>query len=157
MLDTQTNIQTASSNNWLMSIHGLDEFVYSIQSYSLPGVSLGSTQMPSTSSLVSKLTGDKLQFDPLSVICLHDRRFSGYLQILSWMQQASKTDFPPRKDIIITMFDPLHPEDRLRVKFYDCFPIAVNGPDYDATGDIPTQTVSYTFDYDYFEIVLENS
>lgn len=157
MINTDSMPQVTSSDNWLMSIHGFEEMVYSVQAFSLPGISLGSTPMPSKSNIIPNITGDKLQFDPLSVTALHDRRFLGYLSVFNWMTTNSKSDFPVLRDIIITAFDPLHPEERLRIKFFDAFPIAINGPDYDAQGDIPTQTVSYTFVYDYFVIEPEIS
>lgn len=154
-MDSNQYPQPMSTDNWIMSIDGVDDFTYSVQAFSLPGISMGNIQMPSKSNLIPNVHGDKLQFDPLNVNAMLDSKFAGFKIVMDWMVRNSKSDVTETKDIIVTILNNVHTNQGLQVRFRDAFPVNIGGADFDAPGDIPTMTVPYTFAYDYYEIVQE--
>lgn len=155
-MDSRQYPQPMSTDNWILSIDGIDDFTYTIQAFNLPGVSIGNIPMPSKSHLIPNVSGDKVQFDPLNVNALLDSRFMGVEIINNWIIENARSNTPKVRDIIVTILDNLHTNQGLQIRFRDAFPINMSGADFDAPGDIPTMTVAYTFVYDYYEIVRDD-
>jgi hypothetical protein len=155
-MDSRQYPQSMSTDNWILSIDGIDDFTYTIQAFNLPSVSIGNIPMPSKSHLIPNVSGDKVQFDPLNVNALLDSRFKGVEIINNWMIENARSNTPKVRDIIVTILDNLHTNQGLQIRFRDAFPINMSGADFDAPGDIPTMTVAYTFVYDYYEIVRDD-
>ena len=158
----------------------LQNVEYFCQSINLPKMTLGAAMQP-TPFVNIPHTGDKMEYDPFTIMFKVDEDMANYLEIYNWMVGLG---FPKSHDQYAQLLkDPAsrfsqsekmletnlysdcslfilnnNNEPFIEVRFYDAFPVSMEGLDF----DLRVPTIDYftgiaTFNYKFYEIKPLNS
>ena len=172
VINRQADLSFVPPQNFFMTIERLPQVVYTVQQINIPNVSINEAVQSNPLNPGRIFTpGDSIDYAQLDITFLIDKQFKGYRSILEWgkgivnaMEYGEAQDFlkgvqndgrplEQRQVSPITVFGT--DNDNVPIiewKFFDCFPISVDGPQYDATPQaVEYLTSSASFRYNYFE------
>jgi hypothetical protein len=159
-------------NGFVFVMKDLPNIKYTVQSVSLPGVSLPFAEQP-TPFVNIPYAGDKMNFDELTLRFIVSENLENYLEIYNWLVGLA---FPDNHEQYVNYINSRENElttarylketrdasliilnssnnAKLNIQFKDAFPISLSGVEF----DLSTTTVDYlqamvTFKYQSFKI-----
>jgi hypothetical protein len=172
VLNRQLELSNAAPQNFYMTIEKLPQVVYTVQSLDIPTISAGETDLPNPINPGGlSVPGDTLNYGQLNATFLLDKNFRGYRTILDWIKgitspdaYGQNTDYfaeqnnDSRKgsqkgmsDISVFAVDAAN-EPIVEWKFKNCFPLSLDGPQFNATAqDVEYMTSTVSFEFMLFE------
>lgn len=169
---TPENTNTIQPTKYLLTFDRIATTQYFCQEVNIPGISLGSIQVPSP-VFDYHVTGKKLSFNEFKIDFLIDEPMIAWRNLYDWLfaiaspvsiqqrkdltarQNAYKTQgtFTDFSDASLTILSNLN-NPLLRVQFYNMFPISLSDIDFSTKESADTiLTGSATFVYEYFEFL----
>lgn len=149
-----TNNNFLSPLNYYFSISRLPNVEYSIQSISIPGIQLNTTQTPTPFVPITSPT--TISFGELSIVFKISEDLSNWLEIFNWMvklghpnnlEQYEDTTTDCKVLILNSSKKPI-----LSVDFYDVIPTSLSPLDFDSTiQDVQYLTGSASFNFNLME------
>ena len=146
--------------NFKMQLSRSPNIEYRVQSVSIPGIELGSVQVPTHFGTPIRSPGN-ITYSPLNVNFIVSETLSDYMEILGWMtslghpsdlEQYPKDPFQRKCDIGITLLTS-GSRPSMTFVFTNAYPISLGGIDFDVTNtDTQPVIVGVTFDYDRINI-----
>jgi len=168
----QLELSYAAPQNFYMAVEKLPQVVYTLQELIIPTISAGETDFPNPINPGGlEIPGDTLNYGQLDCTFLLDKNFRGYRSILEWMKGNSSPDAYGQNteyfkslqndsrvgfqkglsDIAVFAVDAAN-EPIVEWKFKDCFPISLDGAQFNATlNDVDYLTSTVSFHFTYFE------
>ena len=138
---------------------------YFCQTVTMPGVSTTEALVPTPLSDTFR-TGDKLNYDPLTITFLIDEDLRVWEESYQWLVSLTKPvqfgqyrqKFPEKYyDAILTINTNAN-NPNLRFKFRNCHPVTLGSIQFATTDNADvTPVADLTFRYDYFEIERLNT
>ena len=175
VLARQTELSFAAPQHFFLTIDKSTDIVYTVQQVNAPVISAGELPISNPYNTNRTVPGDTLDYAQLDVTFLIDKEMKGYRQILEWMKgmiapesydqfaEYTKKNVTERPDarepgFLNTMSNiSLFAADAdlkplAEWKFFDAFPISLDGPQYDAARqDVEYLTSTSSFKFLYFE------
>lgn len=157
------NLSLAHPNTFKFTLTRTPNLVYSLQRIDLPGMSISGTQVYPGPLAHTDFTvpGEKITYDPLTIGCLLDEDFVGWLEIVGWMRELiNAPGAKPKRVPLKNMSDAtiLLNNNKFRsnmaAKIYNLYPTNI-GPvsfDYSIGPDAPL-VYDVTFNYSHYEVV----
>lgn len=141
--------------NYKFKLSRTPELEYRVQSVSIPGISLGSADMPTPFGTRVPFSGN-MEYDDLNVTFLVGEELKDYLEIHNWMtdighpislQQYPKTQPQTVSDIsVFILSSAMRPI--INVVFTDAFPVSLSSLDFDSTlSEVQYAQATATFKY----------
>lgn len=132
---------------------------YFVQSVSMPGVSLGSANLP-TPFVRVPIAGDHLGYGDLQITFKIDENMTNYLEIFNWLKQIGFPDtfdqYDPTNvysDATLTVLSSaMNP--KFEVQFYDMYPTDIGGINFNTiSADVDYIETIATFRFRSFDII----
>ena len=175
-LKRQSELSFLAPQSFFMVIERLPTTTYFIQNITIPTASAGEAQHPNPHNLQTFIPGDTIDYVPLDVQYLVDSKMDSYRTIYEWMLgtnapqgyeqfrnytndvNSGQEDFQKiMSDIHVYATDPAS-KPVAKWTFHDAFPIALDGPQFDATRpdvEYIVTTASFRYRYYTFESLIE--
>lgn len=168
----QTELSFAPPQNFFLAVERLPRLQFTVQQVNVPPISGGEAAIPTRfNSGRAFMPGDTVDYAQLDVTFLIDKHFKTYQSILKWLkginnpeggtqfqdfldnvETQSNTDYAKTMSNITLMGTDSANQPVAEWKFFNAFPISVDGPQYDATRqDIEYLTAAVSFRYMYLE------
>jgi len=139
---------------------------YFIQNVNLPGISTSPVPVPNLFADTYR-HGDKLVFEPMTVVALIDEDLRVWEETKNWLYSLTKPEkFPqyirfdearrkdsPYHDGELTLYKNSN-EPNMRFKFTECHPVAMSGIDFstvESSDNIPTLEIQFRYDQFFLE------
>lgn len=149
--------------NYKFKLSRTPNIEYRAQSVSIPGISLGSADMPTPFGLRVPFAGN-ITYDDLSLTFLVGEDLDDYLEIHNWMTSIGRPDetkqYPLEQsntvsDISVLILNSAM-QPIINVSFTDAFPVALSALDFDSTlSEVQYAQASVSFRYNryYFDTI----
>lgn len=166
-----TDLSFLSTTGFKLQIDRLPNVSFFAQSLTLPGVSLGALEQPTTLSTIA-IPSDKLTFEPLVVNFVVDGEMNNWYEVFKWMRGLGHPEnheqyttennrgFPEQSELERNYSDAtlfVLGSNNVPIKtfkFVDCFPTNIGGIEFATTNtDVQYATASVTLEYSYFKLV----
>lgn len=146
--------------NYKFKLSRTPEVEYRAQTVSVPGLTLGSVDVPTQLGLRVPFGGN-LSYDDLTITFLVGEKLKDYLEIYNWMisigHPVNLNQYPLKEkdtvsDISVLIMDSAqHPV--INVRFTDAFPISISAIDFDSTlSEVQYAQATATFRYNRYFI-----
>jgi hypothetical protein len=145
-------INNIGSSNWIAFIQGQEELVMKLTKFELPAVSANPTAIGNRTEFVLQTSGDHIQYDNLELEFIVDENLLNYIKLYSWMRDNAKRGIEEYQSIFVHLVSNDKKFQGIEVEFYEAFPIALSGLEFDTDGrdtDVHcTATIAFTgFDF----------
>lgn len=151
------NTNFLQPTKFVLTFPEIPDTSYFCQQANIPGVKLGEA-VQVTPNLDLFHAGTKLTYNTFDIEFLVNENITAWTTIYNWMQDLSSSDRTynerkaTRKQAILTVMSNLN-NAKLRVKYFNVFPVSLGNLPFDTTLSADQQlTSSASFRYDYFEI-----
>jgi hypothetical protein len=164
-LELPQNLNILGNNNFHFEIRELPTVSLFAQTFTIPGVSLGREQIP-TSAVNYNMPSEKMEFEDLVFTFMIDEHLKNWLEIFNWIvslgfpentsqfrdMKEGRKSYSEVSDIIMTTttnkFNAAN-----EFHFVDCFPTDLSPVDFTNTDTtISPIQATVTFDYSYFTV-----
>lgn len=171
IINKQVELSYVPPQNFYMVVESLPTVAFTAQQIAIPNVSGGEALMSNRyNPSKAFIPGDGIDYSPLDVTFLVDKEFRTYRSVLQWMKGAFapetteqyKSYVESKQDVSGQTFGKLMSnitvvatdagnQPLIHWNFYNCFPISLDGPQFDSTQpDINYLTSTVSFRYHYF-------
>ena len=161
------NTNPLQATKFLLSFSRIPNTQYFCQEVNLPGVTLGTVDRV-TPFLDMYSPGTKLKYDPLDVTFIVDEELQSWKDMYKWFISIADPDGFENRDHSLQLQQQKHFSDAtltilsalnnpiMRVEFTNCFPLTMNGIDFDTKQDanhIVTCTANFRYQsYKYLTV-----
>lgn len=158
-MSTTDNLNYLSGNRAVLTIPGLTDTNYTLQSFPLPDIFLPAARIESPFA-VQPFMGDKVEYEPLKVSFIVNENLSNWLELHNWLRNLGapedKKEFRNKtlefQDVLITVYNS-HNNPILGFKFIDCVPTRLQGIDFTETiSETEHKVVTFELEYQRYDI-----
>ena len=155
------NYNDAKSNNFALAIPNMPELVYFTKELSIPSITQGFTIQTTPLGFDIKHSGDKAEFEELTITMSIDEEFRVYEALLNWFKDTNPlldcnpnretvSGSPSGKQNIIVYILSNNTNPIGQFTFYGCFPLRVGNIEFDHTNPIDKMNFTTSFSVDSF-------
>lgn len=152
-LATNKNFLSPVGFQFSVSSQEFPNVEYFCTSVTLPGISVAESPLSYRGGNVA-MTGDKLNFDELSIRFNVTEDMDNYIEMFNWMHnivQSSETESHKYDASLLILSS--HNNVNREISFRDCFPTSLSALEFSAQQDgIEYLQADASFKYSYFEI-----
>jgi hypothetical protein len=156
-----TNRNRLTGNKFIFGMTRCPSVTYFCQRANIPDLTMGVSVQSNPTAMDIKRPGTRHTFGDLNISFAVDEEMKNWLEIYNWIRDLS-TDIYSRTDILPehqktssaeimvlnSAYRPIY-----KIKFYDTFPIALTGIDFDSTSPDTQSVISNaTFNFTRYEI-----
>mgnify|MGYP001590096599 CR=1 FL=1 len=162
-MDNNNNLQTTGNHLLVFNRKGFDPFTVNVQSFNLPGITLGAIPGATYKITSYKIIGSTIDFGDLTCNIILDEKMDSYAQLFKWMMELTEPeDVNPVMYLDCASTANLHiltnnrAVQKLSINFYELWPQAIQDIQFSTTStDEPNLIVLVTFKYRLFRLVKD--
>lgn len=176
MAETSINKSILQSGNFKLLIEKLPTVEYYVRSVNIPGVSFTEATLGTKVGLKAYFPGDTIAFGTLDVEFLVDEDLQNFKEVYDWMDaivpikdvtdysnyvstvktdggrmSAIDNDLNQYSDITLVINTNKNVANKF-FRFYDCFPLSLDGLSFAAGSDMDAVTSKVSFRFSYYDI-----
>lgn len=151
------NTNFLQPTKFVLTFPEVPDMVYFCQKANIPGVTLGQA-IQQTPNIDLFHSGTKLEYNTFDVTFLVNENLTAWTTLYNWMVELSSVDATyikrqeSKKQAILTVMSNLN-NPKVRVKYYNLFPISISDLEFDTTLSAEEHiTATVSFRYDWYEI-----
>ena len=142
----------AQSNNWHCAMEGLEGVNFNLFDFTLPMLSVGTTQIGSGGDRDLILPGTKLDIDQIQINFFVEESFRNYLEVYFWLRNNLNMNAPVQKDVTLSPLNNMKQFQGVAFVFKGCFPINMAPIPYDSVGETTDTLMGLTLSVEDLEV-----
>jgi len=160
MVDKNNNLITSSNHLLVFNRKGFEDFQVQVQSFGLPGITMGTIPGQSYKITSYKIIGSTIEYNDLVCTIILDEKLDSYFELYKWFM-----DLIAPEGVNTIPYEQLQTTGNLHIlnnnkgnqevilNFYDIFPVSILDIPFDTTtSDEGNITVQVTFKYRLFKV-----
>lgn len=125
----------AQSNNWHCAIESLKGVNFNLFDFTLPMISIGTTELGTGGDRNLILPGTSLDIDQIQLNFFVEESFRNYIEIYFWMRHNLNLNQPIQRDITISPLNSMKEYQGVAFVYKGCHPINMAPIPYDSSGE----------------------